>query len=98
MPAWLGFRQRPLHPLARPRRFRPPGWLSNRPPNTKRVYRVTIGGQRCKRVVFPDSHQAEVAAKRLELFGPSGIYPALLLQRERELWVEFVEGEPLRTA
>jgi hypothetical protein len=49
-------------------------------------------------VVFSDSHQAEIAAARLETFGPSGIYPALILQRERELWVEYVEGEPVRSA
>jgi hypothetical protein len=98
MPAWLGFRQRPLHPLARRIRFRVLGWLSNRPPNSKRIYRVTIGDRDYKRVVFSDSHQAEIAAARLEAFGPSGVYPALLLQRERELWVEYVEGEPLRQA
>jgi hypothetical protein len=96
MPAWLGFRQRPLHPLARRLRFRLLGWLSNRPPNSKRMYVVSIGSQRFKRIVFPDSHHAEIAAARLETFGPTGIYPALLLQRERELWVEWVEGDPLR--
>lgn len=98
MPAWLGFRQRPLHALPRRLRFRLLGWLSNRPPNTKRMYRVEIGSRRFKRIVFPDSHPAEIAAARLEAFGPSGIYPALVLQRERELWVEWVEGEPLREA
>jgi hypothetical protein len=95
MPAWLGFRQKPLHPLTRRLRFRLLGWLSNRPPNSKRMYVVTIGGRRFKRIVFPDSHQAERAAAHLETFGPSGIYPELVLQRERELWVEYVEGEPL---
>lgn len=98
MPAWLGFRQRPLHPLVRRLRFRLLGWLSNRPPNSKRVYLVTIGDHRFKRVVFSDSHQAELAAMRLELFGPTGVFPALVLQREREVWVEYVDGEPLRRA
>src|SRR5215470_13366354 len=98
LPGWLGFRQRPLHPPLRRLRFRVLGWLSNRPPNTKRMYVVSIGERRYKRIVFPDSHQAEIAAARLEAFGPSGIYPALLLQRERELWVEWVEGEPLHEA
>ena len=98
MPAWFGFRQRPLHPLGRRLRFRLLGWVSNRPPNSKRIYVVTIAGRRYKRVVFSDSHQAEIAAARLEAFGPSGIYPALVLQRERELWVEYVEGELLRHA
>jgi hypothetical protein len=98
MPGWLGFRQTPLHPLPRRLRFRLLGWLSNRPPNSKRIYLVTIGDRRYKRVVFSDSHQAEIAAARLEAFGSTGIYPALVLQRERELWVEYVEGEPLRRA
>jgi hypothetical protein len=74
------------------------GWLSNRPPNSKRIYLVSVGDRRYKRVVFSDSHQAEIAAARLEAFGPSAIYPALVLQRERELWVEYVEGEALRQA
>jgi hypothetical protein len=95
MPAWFGFRQSALHPLGRRARFRVLGWLSNRPPNSTRSYVVTIAGRRLKRIVFSDSHQAEIAAARLETFGPSGIYPALVLQRERELWVEYVEGEPL---
>jgi hypothetical protein len=98
MPAWLGFRQKPLHPLARRLRFRMLGWLSNRPPNSKRIYLVSVGERRYKRVVFSDSHQAEIAAARLEAFGSTGIYPALVLQRERELWVEYVEGERLRQA
>lgn len=92
MNAWLGFPQRPLHPLGRRVRARLLGWLSNRPPSSQRIYVVTIRGRRFKRIVFPDSHQAEHVASRLLAFGADGIWPRLVLQRERELWVEFVEG------
>jgi hypothetical protein len=95
MTRWLGFRQRPIHPLHRRLRRRLLGLLSNRPPSSQRIYVVTIRGHRFKRIVFPDSHQAEIVASRLIAFGPERIWPRLVLQRERELWVEFVEGRRL---
>ena len=61
------------------------------------MYLVTINGRRYKRVVLPDAHHAAQVAARLREFGPSGIYPSLILEREREVWVEFVEGELLRS-
>jgi hypothetical protein len=88
----LGFRQRPLEPLARRLRRRALAWLSNRPPRTQRAYLVTIEGQRFKRLVLRDSHAADVIARNLRAFAASGIYPALVFERENELWVEFVEG------
>ena len=56
--ALLGFRQRPLH--AWPRRLRTAfvHHFSNRPPRSQRVYQVSIGAARFKRIVFADSHQA----------------------------------------
>jgi hypothetical protein len=57
------------------------------------VYRVWLGGIDCKRVVFADSHHAAQAAARLQVFAADRIYPGLLLERERELWVEYVDGE-----
>jgi hypothetical protein len=62
------------------------------------VYLVDIPGRPCKRVVLADSHQARQVAERLRHFGPSAIYPHLLLEREREVWVEFVEGERVTEA
>ena len=79
----LGFRQRSLHPWSRRIRDALRGRLGGRPPRSQRVYRVTIGGRAYKRVVFADSHQAGQVADRLRRFGPEGIYPALLLERER---------------
>jgi hypothetical protein len=59
------------------------------------VYRVTIGSVPYKRIVFADSHQAAEAAARLQTFASERVYPGLLLERERELWVEYVEGRPV---
>ena len=87
------FRQRSLHDL--PRRLRTAlGPLAGlRVPRSQRVYRVTLGDLRCKRVVFADSHHAASVAARLQVFAHEAVYPRLLLERERELWVEYIEGE-----
>lgn len=89
----LGFRQRSLHPFPRRLRDALRGRLVRRPPRSQRVFVVTIRGRRYKRVVLPDAHHAALVAARLRAFGPSGIYPSLIFEREREVWVEFVEGE-----
>lgn len=57
---------------------------------------MDVGGHLLKRVVFPSAHQASQVATRLRAFGGSGLYPELLLEREREVWVEYIEGEPVR--
>jgi hypothetical protein len=54
---------------------------------------VTIGEARLKRIVFADSHHAAMVAARLSAFARERIYPGLVLERENELWVEFIEGE-----
>ncbi len=88
----LGFRKRSLHPTHRRLRTALVRWLSNRPPRTQRVYLVTINGARFKRVVLPDSYAAASVAARLREFGPSGIYPQLVFEKEREVLVEYIEG------
>lgn len=92
----MGFRQRSLHPWTRRLRDAFAGRLTARPPRSQRVYRVEIEGRPVKRVIFPDAHQASQVADRLRAFGAEGLYPQLLLEREREVWVEYIEGEPLR--
>jgi hypothetical protein len=91
---WFGFRQRSLHG----------GWrrlrraLSARVgllPRSQRVFVVEIAGRPYKRVVFADSFEAQRAARALALFGPQEIYPRVILLRERELLLEFVEGRAL---
>jgi hypothetical protein len=91
----VGFRQRSLHPFTRRVRDAVAGRFSARPPRSQRVYRVEIEGRPVKRVIFPDAHQASQVAARLRTFGAAALYPQLLLEREREVWVEFIEGEPL---
>jgi hypothetical protein len=62
------------------------------------VYQVSIGAARFKRIVFADSHQAAAVAARLQTFASERIYPGVVLERERELWVEFIEGERVQRA
>ncbi len=92
----MGFRQRSLHPWTRRVRDGLAGRFSARPPRSQRVYRVDVDGLPLKRVIFPDAHQAAQVAARLRAFGTTGLYPTLLLEREREVWVEYIEGDPLR--
>ncbi len=56
---------------------------------------ATINGQRFKRVVLADSHWASRIAANLREFAEDRIYPELLFERERELWLEYVEGTPV---
>jgi hypothetical protein len=91
----FGFRQRALH--AWPRRLQT--WLfnhfSNYAPRSQRVYVAQIHGRRFKRVVLPDSYQAERAAANLSAFAADRIYPQLIFVKERELWVEYLEGRAI---
>ena len=91
----LGYRQRSLQPLSR--RLRD-ALRFGRPPRSQRVYLVSVEGRPYKRVVLPDAHLASTIAGHLRDFGSEGIYPALILERERELWVEYIEGAALRDA
>lgn len=94
----VGFRQRSLYSLAKRLRLRLFETFGNRLPRTQRLYLVTINGQRFKRLVLPDAHQAWMIATNLREFGAAGIYPSLLIERENELWVEYVEGRRIEQA
>jgi len=59
---------------------------------------VTINGHRFKRLILHDSYLAAGIERNLEAFGESAYFPRLVARHENEIWVEFVEGEPLRTA
>ena len=95
--AMLGFPQKSLHGPARRIRTRLLTWFGNQPPRTQGVYAVEVGGHKVKRVRMADSFEAESKAAHLRTFGPDGIYPSLILRKENELWVEYIEGEPIRT-
>jgi len=90
------FPQKSLHPLSRRIRNRFSSLFSNQPPRNQRVYRVEIEGHPVKRVSMADSFEAETHAANLRTFGPDRIYPALILRKENELWVEYIEGDRLR--
>jgi hypothetical protein len=91
---WSGFRQRPLH--GRWRRLRVAlGPRLGGLPRSQRVSLVEIGGRRYKRVVFGDSGEARRAADALSHFGSERIYPGVILLRENELLLEYVEGRAL---
>jgi hypothetical protein len=65
---------------------------------SQRVYWVEMGGRRFKRLVLRDSWLASRIEETLESFGPSRRVPALVMRYEHELWLEFIEGEPVARA
>jgi hypothetical protein len=75
-------------------------WLSRlsglRLQKSQRVYFVDLNGHRYKRIVLRDSQLARSIENSLERFGPTDRFPRLVTSYEHELWVEFVEGEPIR--
>ena len=90
------FPQKSLHPLTRRIRSRLLTLFGNQPPRNNAVYRVEIEGHRVKRACMADSFEAQSHAANRRTFGPDGLSPALILRKENELWVEYIEGERLR--
>lgn len=77
-------------------------WLSrlfgSRLQKSQLLYYVDVGGQRYKRIVLRDSQLAERIQTSLERFGESDLFPRLITTYEREVWVEFIEGDPIAHA
>ena len=63
----------------------------------KSLHYVTINGQRFKRIILCDSYLAAQLERALEQFSDSGYFPQVITRYERELWVEFVDGERTHT-
>jgi hypothetical protein len=63
----------------------------------KSLHFVTLNGQRFKRLVLCDSRLASRIARNLEQFSGTGHFPEPVTCYERELWVEFVDGERVST-
>jgi hypothetical protein len=61
----------------------------------QRVYLVEIGGRRLKQIVLPDACVAAEIAHNLEHLADLALFPRMVARYRNELWVEFVEGEPL---
>ena len=64
----------------------------------QRVYLVTLGERRLKRIVFSDSRKASEVAHNLEALRESELVPELVAHYGDEVWVEFLDGEPVRAA
>ena len=75
-------------------------WMSRlggtRLQKAKSLHFVTINGQQFKRMVLCDSYLAVEIERNLECFRGSGIFPNIIIRYEREIWVEFVEGNPIK--
>lgn len=56
------------------------------------MYRVDIGGQTLKRIVFPDSGQARELAEDLQATRGRAVFPELVGQQGADVWVEFLDG------
>ena len=70
-------------------------WWLQRPHKSQLVSFPVIAGRQCKRIVFRDSFLAARVEATFEQFGPSDCLPRLLQRYENEIWVEFVDGEPV---
>lgn len=62
---------------------------------SQRIYFVTFDGQRFKRVILRDSWLAAEIERCHRTFGESDRFPELVARYENELWVEFLEGDPI---
>ena len=75
-------------------------WMSRlggtRLQKAKSLHFVTINGQQFKRLVLCDSYLACEIERNLECFRGAGIFPNIVIRYEREIWVEFVEGLPIK--
>ena len=75
-------------------------WMSRfggtRLQKAKSLHFVTINGKQFKRLVFCDSYLAVEIERNLECFRGAGIFPDIVIRYEREIWVEFVEGNLIR--
>ena len=63
----------------------------------KGVHFVTVNGHRFKRLVLCDSFLATEIEQYLEGFRESGYFPPLVARYEHEIWLEYVEGIPVRS-
>jgi hypothetical protein len=91
-------RQRRLEPMRQRLRRLLARLLRRGPVKRQRVYLVTLGERRLKRIVFSDSHKASEVARNLEALRGSELVPDLVAHYGEEVWVEFLEGEPVGAA
>lgn len=63
----------------------------------KGIHFVTVNGHRFKRLILCDSFLATEIEQHLEGFIESGYFPPLVARYEHEIWLEYVEGIPIRS-
>ena len=63
----------------------------------KSLHVVTVNGHRFKRLILCDSYLADEVERHLNCFLDSGYFPPLVARYEQELWLEYVEGEPIQS-
>jgi hypothetical protein len=87
--------QRRLEPIQQRLRRAATSLLSDRYVKRQRVYLVTLGEQLYKRTIFGDAAKALRVADTLRAFSLPGIVPAFVAQYDDEVWVEFIDGDPV---
>lgn len=63
----------------------------------KGLHYVTVNGHRFKRLILCDSFLATQIEEYLEAFQESGYFPPLIARYEHEIWLDYVEGVPIRS-
>ena len=69
----------------------------NRTVKNQSVYRVEIGSRVYKRIVFDDPTKALNIGRLLKIFQDCELLPSYVAHQGTELWVEFLEGSPVKT-
>jgi len=63
----------------------------------KSIHFVTVNGHRFKRLILCDSFLASEIEQHLGSFLESGYFPPIVVRYEHEIWLEYVEGVPIRS-
>ena len=63
----------------------------------KGIHFVKVNGHQFKRLILCDSFLASELEQHLETFREDGYFPPLVARYEHELWLEYVEGVPIRS-
>jgi hypothetical protein len=71
-------------------------WSGRRWVKRQRVYRVEIGDLRLKRIEMTDTARAAMKETALRSLAHTGILPCVIARHHADLWVEFLEGAPVR--
>lgn len=62
----------------------------------KSLHFVTVNGQQFKRLILCDASLALEIEQNLNRFRNTGQFPQVVIRYERELWVDYVTGHPIK--